>query len=1319
MDELRVPGNRQDEFRRLRDIFESALDQPAAERSRYLERACAGQADLIQQVERMLHADGAYHRVLDGSAFVSVDGPAAGVSFERTTAAWAHSANGIAPHLTAGTIINGRYRVEGIAGEGGMGVVFRVRDDLHPDRPLALKTVRQQHVSPAQLALFKAEFRTMAQLTHPHIAAVYDFEPIQGSADYFYTLDYVDGLNVFDASHHQDWPAILDRLVEVAQALAYIHSRRIAHLDLKPANVLVDHADNVKVLDFGVAAAWARLDQVMMLGTPAYMAPEMFDGRAIDHRADLYALGILAYRLLCRRLPFVASNLAELCGQHRSTPITFSDADRERLPEWLRQAIRKLCAKDPADRYRSAATFIESVNRQGGLAYDVETQHTRDSYLSSTAFVGREQEFTRLSDFCARRVGQEDVSGAPAMWVAGPSGIGKSRLINQVRQQMQLQGIAFLASSCLENTFDDYGPIADLVNHAVRLAAAGGRDSISQRHGSELVKVAPELAVTHGYRPSPPVADAGHERTRVHTAVADFFLAVSDVVPFVACVNDLHWARAGTVDLIGTLLSAIELREKRLGRRVRICCVGSYRSDEVEARPCARLVGRQLTDVIELKPLSREEAGEVIGSMLGIEKLPPAFVARVHSEAAGNPFFVQEIMRALVNSGSVYALGGEWTAREDVPAIDIPTSLTELLERRMAQLPKRERELVTVFAVYGRPLPFTLALQLTGLPDNDLAGLLLDLERKQILLCVDERTMTFGLVHDRLRETYYESLADEVRVQWHGRIAASIERAFASDLDPHHYDLSRHCAAANRSEAALGYSLLGATQARTALAHGTAIEMLERALSLTQDAKQRQQIESDLADEHSLVGGYDRALGFYEGLLARTDDPLHKARFWRGVSTIHFYKGDMQPALDAVWESVRLLGGSVPARGKAGVIVGMLGALAALGTGKLRGFPRPRGSASRVTQLELAATYQRMSTLYYFVFPPGMMLVNLRALLVARPWGPSDQLAQAYAMLAFILGGVLGKHRLARRLSDAALDTVQQVPSTWQDGFVRARIGALAIFHGDYSEAVSQLAEAKRRLQLHGDYAELGFAWVNLSQAYYFQGRFKEGYAIALEGYELFERIGSDMCARQFLSMVAVMGALIGIKGEMGKVRDGIARSELCRDYTCQCIGMVKLGAVHAVLGEYEHALAALEQAETVRSKHGVKFHYADMLDVLDLDIRLKMRSSTSALLGKTLKKNRRIARLRPAYAPWVSLNEANYALSCGKRKEALSHYDRARKLATQQGAKHLLASVHADLARADPGNARTHLQQALALHRECGAVHDEQRIEGALDSLP
>ncbi len=1017
-------------------------------------------------------------------------------------------------------------------------------------------------------------------------------------------------------------------------------------------------------------------------------------------------------------MPFSAPTISELGGKHRSEPIAFSDGDREKLPAWLRFAIQKLCAKQAADRYRSAATFIEAVNRQGGLSYEVETERTRESYLLSSRFVGRDHEFARLSEFIAHRIGEQDVPAAPAMCVAGPSGIGKSRLMTQVRQHAQLQGTAFIESRCVENAFDEYGPVADLLSHTARMATAAGGAAVVERYGPELVKIAPELAATHAFIASSPTLEATHERTRLHAEVAEFFLAVSELMPFVVYVDDLQWARAGTADLLGALIGSIELREQRLGRRVRICVLGSYRNDEIVSRPFARVIDRQLADIIELRRLSRDQVGELVASMLGSDAPPTAFVERISQEAAGNAFFIQEIMRALVNTGAVYVQGGEWATREEIGTINIPTSLASLLERRAALLSSRERELLTLFAVFGRALPFDLALRLGNFSEDELAELLLELERKQILQVVDENSLTCCLVHDRLRESYYAGVPEQVRQQWHARIAESIERTFEKALEPHYYDLSFHYARSGRAEAALRYSLLGAKRAKAALAHGAAIEMLERALSLANDADQRRQIETELADEHTLVGGYDRALGLYEGLLAGSHNPTESARLWRGISTIHFYRGDMTPSLDAIWHSVKLLGGSVPGHGKIGVIIGMCGALCAVGIGKVRGFARPNDPDERAKSLELASTYQRMSTLYYFVFPPGVMLVNLRAWLVARPWGSSDQLAQAYAMLAFIFGGVLGKHALAGRLAATALQTAQQVESTWQEGFVRARIGALAIFRGDYSEAISQLGQAKRSLQEYGDYVELGFAWVNMSQAYYFQGRFKEGYALALEGYELFERIGSDMVARQFLSMVAVMGALIGIKGELAKVREGIARSHLCKDYTCQCIGMVKLGAVHAALGEYDSALSALEEARKVRTKHGVKFHYADMLDILELDIRLRLPAPSPTQLAKALAQNRRIARARPGYAAWVALNEANHALLRGRRSQALAHYDRARAIATQQGARHLLANVHVDLARADPTNARAHLQQALTLHRECGAVHDERLVEEALRDL-
>jgi tetratricopeptide (TPR) repeat protein len=579
--------------------------------------------------------------------------------------------------------------------------------------------------------------------------------------------------------------------------------------------------------------------------------------------------------------------------------------------------------------------------------------------------------------------------------------------------------------------------------------------------------------------------------------------------------------------------------------------------------------------------------------------------------------------------------------------------------------------------------------------------------------------MEIRLVHDSLRESRYAGLADDQKVAYHGRIAAGIERLFAGRIEEHYYDLSLHYARAGENAQALRYSLLGAQRATAGLAHGAAIEMLERALTVSPNAEQKRRIETQLADTYAWVGGYERARTLYDELIRGTDDEREQARLWRGIASVAANRGDMQPALDAIWKSVELLGGSVPPRGKAGVIVAMLGTLIAIGAGKLRGFGGSLDENARAKRLELASTYLHMATIYFFVFPPGMMLANLRAWLAARPCGASEQLARAEGELALIFAGVLGLQDLGAKLIAAARQTVQQARSPWREAFVESRAGALAIFRGDYTAAIAHLGLARRGLQQYGDYHELGFAWVNLTQAYYFSGRFREGYALALEGYEVFERIGSDLAARQFLSMMTTLGARIGISSEVKKARDGIMRSEMCTDYSCQCIGLVYLGAIHASIGELENALSALREARQVRTKHGVKFHYAEMLDVLELDILLRIPGANPRALSAALRDNRRIARARPGYAAWVALNEANFEWLRGRPQQAMPHYSRARALAEEQGAKHLLATIHADLSRADPADARSHLKRALVLHRECGAVHDERVVEEALRRLP
>jgi len=340
--------------------------------------------------------------------------------------------------LTIGSTIAGRYKIIEELGKGGMGVVYRVADPLNPARQVALKSIRRKLVQPEFIGRFKAEFRVLTSLQHPNVAVAYDFESLPGSEDYCFTMEFVEGRDIFRATEGLSWKQIVSILIQVCRALSYVHSRKLIHYDIKPGNVLVDDEGQVKVLDFGLAAVKSIGPGAWKGGTPAYMAPEQADPEAlVDHRSDLYSLGIMAYQLFSRQLPFRSGSVSELFRMHRFQSLEFDKSEWKAIPIWLRSVIERLCSKHPADRYSTANAVIKDINHLGSLLYEVETIKTRESYIFSSRFVGRSVEYCRVCDFLARRA-KGSLGYPPMLMVSGQSGTGKSRLMREVRHDAQL-----------------------------------------------------------------------------------------------------------------------------------------------------------------------------------------------------------------------------------------------------------------------------------------------------------------------------------------------------------------------------------------------------------------------------------------------------------------------------------------------------------------------------------------------------------------------------------------------------------------------------------------------------------------------------------------------------------------------------------------------------------------------------------------------------------------------------------------------------------------------------------------------------------------
>jgi len=269
-------------------------------------------------------------------------------------------------------LVIGNYIVLEKIGQGGMGRVYRARH-RRMDRIVALKLLPfAARESPEDVSRFEREIKAAARLSHRNIVTAHDADEAGGR--YYLVMEYIDGVDLLTLVKEQGPLSVdkaVDYVLQAATGLAYAHSQKVIHLDIKPANLLLDKSGTIKILDMGLARiddlvsdiesapAEALIQNGKVMGTVDYVPPERSSNpESVDHRADIYSLGCTFYHLLTGRPPFSGSTILKRIRAHRVKPSPSLRKRRDDVPESLDAVYQQMLAKDPDDRHQSMEEVI-------------------------------------------------------------------------------------------------------------------------------------------------------------------------------------------------------------------------------------------------------------------------------------------------------------------------------------------------------------------------------------------------------------------------------------------------------------------------------------------------------------------------------------------------------------------------------------------------------------------------------------------------------------------------------------------------------------------------------------------------------------------------------------------------------------------------------------------------------------------------------------------------------------------------------------------------------------------------------------------------
>ncbi len=671
-------------------------------------------------------------------------------------------------------IFAGRYAYLKPLGKGAGGAVYLCEDIQAGGREVAVKVLSAEAFATVQGKMIKREFEILSKLDHPNLVRVYDYGAMPDGG-VFLAEEYIDGFSLQDARALIPPEGLIDITLQLLHALSYLHGMGMIHRDIKPANVMLLWLDDanarpmVKLVDFGLSSADPTRD-TLRGGTRSYMAPEIIRGDKGELRSDLYSLGVTLYYAMCGVLPFGPRT--------KEDPPTSEEDFRPPEPHRLNPEVplnlsrftMVLLRQLPGFEYMDAGEALQSLaadsdsidlNAAGQLAnnLDVAAPPVLRGYFER-GIVEDEPllQETLVDKILAERTGRLRI-------IRGGPGVGKSRLLREIGAALKIAGLQVISLSCRPGMLR-HALVLDMLSALVDVVDSRGL-SVGERLRPN-ISLLRRLSTWLGDS-----ANRGETNLRwMNQAFGDLQVLLNpERVVFL--IEDAHWADSESLAFLEK-----EFNDSRPSIPGVVMTANA-------ASPADVLYNCANTEVTECEGLSSEDVRYFFESRLGVAGIPQEWLERVTTYSRGNPSYVEELTRHLIDSGLLKRRSSiQWSLNvSDLLSFPLPKTKSESFRRRLNAFGHVGREYLEILALSDGPVEWSVLRKLVASveqKDPEEIDRNIEMLRWRQFISIDLNTQgrRLKLIDEDLRDVLTGPMSPEWKRALHRRIAERVHKEF-------------------------------------------------------------------------------------------------------------------------------------------------------------------------------------------------------------------------------------------------------------------------------------------------------------------------------------------------------------------------------------------------------------------------------------------------------------------------------------------------------------------------------------------------------------